>query len=139
MTSNFFYVEYPRADRNEPQASVVEARAHLPRVRVPGSTALRSAQREIFLGTAQEGILLGITRQIVIEIAQNNRLEVKYQPLKRDQLSAAQEAFITSSSRGVVPVIQIDEVMVGQGRPGPITKKLSAIYDVYVTKKAEKI
>ncbi len=92
-----------------------------------------------YLGTAQDGILLGVTRQIVIEIAQNNRLEVKYQPLKRDQLSAAQEAFITSSSRGIVPVVQIDSVIIGQGRPGPITKKLSAIYDVYVTKKAEKI
>ncbi len=92
-----------------------------------------------YIGTAQDGILLGITRQIVIEIAQNNRLEVKYQPLKRDQLSAAQEAFITSSSRGIVPVVQIDGVIIGEGRPGPITKKLSDIYDVYVTKKAEKI
>ena len=92
-----------------------------------------------YLGTAQDGILLGITRQIVIEIAQNNRLEVKYQPLKRDQLSAAQEAFITSSSRGIVPVIQIDDVTIGQGIPGPLTKKLSAIYAVYVTQKAEKI
>jgi branched-chain amino acid aminotransferase len=64
---------------------------------------------------------------------------VKYQPLKRDQLAVAQEAFITSSSRGIVPVIQIDDVTIGQGIPGPITKKLSAIYDVYVTKKAEKI
>ncbi|HEX2993931.1 MAG TPA: aminotransferase class IV [Anaerolineales bacterium] len=92
-----------------------------------------------YVGTAQDGILLGITRQIVIEIAQNNRLEMKYQPLKRDQLAAAQEAFITSSSRGIVPVIQIDGFIVGQGTPGPITKKLSAIYDVYVTKKAERI
>lgn len=92
-----------------------------------------------YLGTAQDGILLGITRQIVIELAQNNRLEVKYQPLKRDQLAAASEAFITSSSRGIVPVIQIDDVTIGQGVPGTITKKLSAIYDVYVTKKAEKI
>lgn len=92
-----------------------------------------------YVGTAQDGILLGITRQIVIEIAKSNRLDVKYQPLKRDQLSAAQEAFITSSSRGIVPVVQIDGIIIGQGTPGPITKKLSAIYDVYVTKKAEKI
>ncbi|HMB21387.1 MAG TPA: aminotransferase class IV, partial [Anaerolineales bacterium] len=130
MTSNFFYVNYPRAERNEPKANENEVRA---------SSALRSAQREVILCTAQDGILLGITRQIVIEIAQNNRLEMKYQSLKRDQLSAAQEAFITSSSRGIVPVVQIDDISVGQGVPGPITKKLSAIYDVYVTKKAEKI
>ncbi|HET9914612.1 MAG TPA: aminotransferase class IV [Anaerolineales bacterium] len=139
MTSNFFYVQYARAEQNEPKANVDEARAHLPRAQVPGASALRSAQREAVLYTAQDGVLLGITRQIIIEIAQNNRLEVKYQPLKRDQLAAAQEAFITSSSRGIVPVIQIDDVTIGQGIPGPITKKLSAIYDVYVTKKAEKI
>lgn len=112
MTSNFFYVQAAR-----PEAGA----------------------RGAVLCTAQEGILLGITRQIVIEVAQNNRLEVKYQPLKRDQLAAAQEAFITSSSRGIVPVIQIDDIVIGQGVPGPITKKLSAVYDVYVTKKAEKI
>jgi branched-chain amino acid aminotransferase len=92
-----------------------------------------------YLSTAQDGILLGITRQIVLEIAQNNRLEVKYQPLKRDQLAAAQEAFITSSSRGIVPVVEIDGIVIGQGTPGPVTKKLSAIYEVYVTKRAEKI
>jgi branched-chain amino acid aminotransferase len=112
MTSNFFYVQAAR-----PEAGA----------------------RGVVLCTAQEGILLGITRQIVIEVAQNNRLEVKYQPLKRDQLAAAQEAFITSSSRGIVPVIQIDDIVIGQGVPGPVTKKLSAVYDVYVTKKAEKI
>lgn len=116
MTSNFFYVESPRAERNEAQT-----------------------KREAVLCTAQEDILLGITRQIVLEIAQNNRLEVKYQPLKRDQLAAVQEAFITSSSRGIVPVVLVDDIIIGQGEPGPITKKLSTIYDVYVTKKAERI
>jgi branched-chain amino acid aminotransferase len=92
-----------------------------------------------YLGTAQDDILLGITRQTVIEVAQNMGLAVKYQPLKRDHLAAAEEAFITSSSRGVVPVIQIDDVIVGQGLPGPITKQLSAAYEAYVAAKTEKI
>jgi branched-subunit amino acid aminotransferase/4-amino-4-deoxychorismate lyase len=49
------------------------------------------------------------------------------------------EAFLTSSSRGIVPIVQIDGVTVGQGRPGPITKQLSAAYEAYVVKKAENI
>jgi branched-chain amino acid aminotransferase len=95
--------------------------------------------KDEILCTAQHGILLGVTRRTLIHVARVLGLEVKYQPLKRDQLKVPQEAFITSSSRGVVPVIQIDDAMVGQGRPGPITKQLSAAYDAYVLAKAEKI
>lgn len=92
-----------------------------------------------YLGTARDDILLGVTRQTVIEIARSRGLEVRYQSLKRDQLEAASEAFITSSSRGIIPVIQIDHVTIGQGSPGPITKQLAAAYDAYVLAKAERI
>ena len=95
--------------------------------------------KDKILCTAQRDILLGVTRRTVIRVARGMGLEVKYQPLKRDQLKVAREAFITSSSRGVVPVIQIDDVIVGQGRPGQITKQLSAAYDAYVLAKAERI
>jgi len=91
------------------------------------------------IGTARDDILLGITRETVIDVARSKGLEVQYQPLKRDQLAAASEAFITSSSRGIVPVIQIDNVVIGNGRPGPITKQLIAAYAAYVIEKAEKI
>jgi branched-chain amino acid aminotransferase len=122
MTSNFFYVQSPRAARS-PR-----------RVRSVAET-----KREAILGTAREDILLGITRQTVIEIAQGRGLAVRYQPLGRDQLSAADEAFITSSSRGIVPVIQIDDVTIGQGSPGPITRQLSTAYEASVIEKAERI
>jgi branched-chain amino acid aminotransferase len=95
--------------------------------------------KDKMLYTAQRDILLGVTRQTVIRVARGLGLEVKYQPLKRDLLKVPREAFITSSSRGVVPVIQIDDVLVGQGRPGPITKQLSAAYGAYVLAKAERI
>jgi branched-chain amino acid aminotransferase len=64
---------------------------------------------------------------------------VRYSPLKLDQLPAVKEAFITSSSRGVVPVVQIDDIRVGQGKTGRITKELMRAYDAYVSKKAELI
>ena len=91
------------------------------------------------LYTAQRDILLGVTRQTLIRVARSRGVEVKYQPLKLNQLSAVAEAFMTSSSRGVVPVIQIDEEKIGQGRPGRITQMLRSAYESEVLKKAEKI
>ena len=92
-----------------------------------------------YVGTARDDILLGVTRQTVIEIAKGRGLEVKYQPLQLDQLPRIDEAFITSSSRGIVPVVQIDNVTIGQGSPGLVTKQLIAAYEEYVMKKAEEI
>ena len=99
---------------------------------------LRSAQGEI-LHTAQRDILLGVTRQTVIRVARSRGVEVKYQPLKVDQLPAVKEAFITSSSRGIVPVIKIDEVTIGEGSPGKLTKMLMAAYERDVLQRAENI
>ncbi|HXD11379.1 MAG TPA: aminotransferase class IV, partial [Anaerolineales bacterium] len=112
MTSNFFYVR--------------------------PSTALRSAQGDIIF-TAQRNILLGVTRRTVIRVARSRGVEVKYQPLKLSQLTEVKETFITSSSRGIVPVIQIDEVQIGQGSVGPLTKKLMSAYESHVLNQAEKI
>jgi branched-chain amino acid aminotransferase len=92
-----------------------------------------------YIGTAQRDILLGVTRRTVIRVARGRGLEVRYSPLKLDQLSAVKEAFITSSSRGIVPVVQIDDVLIGQGRPGEITQMLISAYEENVLKAAEKI
>lgn len=92
-----------------------------------------------YIGTARDRILLGITRDTVLNIARGRGLTVKYQPLKLDQLKQVSEAFITSSSRGIVPVVQIDEATIGQGRPGPITKELLTAYEAHVLEIAEKI
>jgi branched-chain amino acid aminotransferase len=93
----------------------------------------------LYIGTARSGILLGVTRETVIEIARGRGLEIKSRPLNLDQLETINEAFISSSSRGIVPVVQIHQVTIGQGRPGPITKDLIAAYETYVLEKAEKI
>jgi branched-chain amino acid aminotransferase len=118
MTSNFFYI--PRAERS-------------------GTESATPTEREAILCTARNNILLGVTRKTVIDIARGRGLEVKYVPLKHDQLSAIDEAFITSSSRGIVPVVKIDDFTVGEGRPGPLTMQLIDSYEAYVLEKAEKI
>ena len=91
------------------------------------------------LGTARKDILLGVTRRTVLRVARGSGLDILYHALKREQVPALDEAFITSSSRGIVPVIQIDDVTVGEGRPGSVTKQLSDLYIEYVMRHAELI
>ena len=95
--------------------------------------------KDNILCTAQRAVLLGVTRRTIIYLARGRGVEVNYQPLKKNQLSDVNETFITSSSRGVVPVIQIDKVTIGQGRPGQITRMLMSAYDDHVLQPAEKI
>jgi branched-chain amino acid aminotransferase len=92
-----------------------------------------------YLGTARNDILPGVTRTMVIRAVRGRGVEVRYRALKLDQLSLVKEAFITSSSRGIVPVVQIDDEQVGQGRAGEVTRMLMAAYEEYVLRHAEKI
>lgn len=136
MTSNFFYVLSPRAERNEER---LLRRMETKRASSAGLTNISpSAQREV-LYTAQQDILLGVTRTMVIRAARGRGVAVRYRALELDQLPAVQEAFITSSSRGIVPVIQIDDVTVGRGKVGPVTKQLMSAYEKDILKNSEPI
>lgn len=73
--------------------------------------------------TPSEHILLGITRQRVMEVAASmGRLEVR--DLKASELATAQEAFLTSSTKGVMAVTRIDDLIIGTGKPGPVAAQL---------------
>jgi branched-chain amino acid aminotransferase len=76
----------------------------------------------------EAGILAGITRQTVIELAAQQSLEVRECPLHPPDLYRAAEVFITSTVREVVPVIRVDDMVIGDGRPGPVTKRVLAGY-----------
>jgi branched-chain amino acid aminotransferase len=91
------------------------------------------------LGTARKNILLGITRRTVLQVGRGIGLDILYRSLKREQVPALEEAFLTSSSRGIVPIIQIDHTQIGEGKPGKITKKLISSYSEYVLQYAENI
>jgi len=81
--------------------------------------------------TPAEGILSGITRKVVIETARPVfPLEIREVPLK--ELLAADEVFITGTSKGIVPVVQVDEVVIGNGRPGTRTIQLTKMLDVAI-------
>jgi branched-chain amino acid aminotransferase len=72
----------------------------------------------------EAGILLGITRARVLAVARSLGLSPELRPLPLDELRQADEVFISSSIRELVPVVRVDGDPVGSGRPGPTTLRL---------------
>jgi branched-chain amino acid aminotransferase len=89
------------------------------------------------LVTARTGILLGVTRRAVLRLARGQGMDIIYRAPRLDEGFA--EAFLTSSSRGIVPIISIDGSGVGEGRPGAWTKCLIDAYTAYVEERSEKL
>jgi branched-chain amino acid aminotransferase len=75
------------------------------------------------LVTPRQGILIGVTRNVVLDLARG-RFPIEERPILLDELAQASEAFITSSSKEILPVVQIDDLVIGDGRPGPHTYEL---------------
>jgi branched-chain amino acid aminotransferase len=84
---------------------------------------------QIWTPPADVGILDGITRAKVLELCRANDLPVFERRFSPEELRGADEAFITSATRAVLPVTTVDEKPVGAGVPGPITRRLMALYD----------
>jgi branched-chain amino acid aminotransferase len=70
------------------------------------------------------GILEGITRDVVIELAREADLAVHEIPLTRHDVYIADECFLTGSAAEVVPVVKVDSRKIGAGVPGPVTRRL---------------
>jgi D-alanine transaminase len=73
-------------------------------------------------------VLHGITRSAVLRFAREAQMEVEERPFTLDEAQAADEAFFTSASAFVMPVVQIDNAPVGTGTPGPVVARLREIY-----------
>jgi len=76
----------------------------------------------------QPGILVGITRASVLAAARAQGIEVAETTVRPEDLYGADEAFITSSIREVMPVVAADGRTIGSGAPGPVTKRLHEGY-----------
>jgi branched-chain amino acid aminotransferase len=70
------------------------------------------------------GLLAGITREFLFELGPAQGVPVRDAVLRDDDLFNADEVFLTSTTRELVPIVQIDDRPVGDGNPGPITRKL---------------
>lgn len=73
-------------------------------------------------------ILGGITRQTVLACAADMQIPVFERSFTLDEALGAQEAFLTSATNLVMPVVQVDAALVGRGEPGPVTTRLRAAY-----------
>ena len=73
-------------------------------------------------------ILHGITRAAVLRLAAEAQLRVEERAFAVEEAAAAREAFVTAASAFVTPVVEIDGRPVGDGRPGPITRRLRELY-----------
>ena len=80
------------------------------------------------LVTPATGVLKGITRKAVLGLAKD-MFAVEERPLPLSELLSAREVFITGTNKGVVPVVQIDDTVIGKGKPGGKTKALIEALD----------
>jgi D-alanine transaminase len=73
-------------------------------------------------------ILDGVTRRAVAELAEREGLNFIERAFTLKQALAAREVFVTSTSSNVMPVVKIDDQVVGDGKPGPLSRKLLKLY-----------
>ncbi len=78
-------------------------------------------------------ILPGITRKVVLQLVQNE-FHVVFQDIVMEEVQDLEEVFITASNKEIVPITQIDDVTIGNGKPGKRTQKVMQLFREYTTK-----
>lgn len=91
------------------------------------------SEGDIFTPPLDGRILDSITRRVVFEIiAERPEMRIREEPVTLDQLPTFSEAFLASTTRNLLPVVRIDDRMIGNGRPGPRTRVLSGLFLDYL-------
>lgn len=93
---------------------------------------------ELVTPPVSEGLLPGVTRACVLELAASLEIDSNEEPVTVDDLRSCEEAFLTNSIIGVAPLLELDGRPVGQSCPGPVTKRLQGSYRVLVDNWAAK-
>jgi len=88
---------------------------------------------EVFTPPCYSGCLRGVTRGIVMELAEGLRLNVIQEVLTRHELYTADEVFLANTTMEIMPVVEIDGRRIGEGRPGGITKRLMREFKFQIT------
>jgi branched-chain amino acid aminotransferase len=78
--------------------------------------------------TPVRGVLEGITRQTIIEICRGRDIPLDVGQVSEKDLRDADEIFLTSTAGGIIPVVRLDDRVLGNGRPGPMTVRLRDLY-----------
>jgi branched-chain amino acid aminotransferase len=95
-------------------------------------------KNKVLIAPPTDNTLRGITRDSIIQIAKDFGIKVQEKLFKKNELYAADEAFLTGTAAEVTPIREVDDKQIGEGRPGPISKKLQAkFYEVIRGKDAK--
>jgi len=86
------------------------------------------------LSTPSQGRLKGITRDTVLALAAKDKIQTKECLITRHEVYTSDECFLTGTAAEIIPVVKVDGRIIGDGRPGPITKKVMKMFTA-VTKK----
>lgn len=102
------------------------------------NTYIINAAGELITHPSDQHILGGITRDVLLKMAKKAGIPVVERAFSAEEAKRASEAFITSTSANVLPVVRIDDSDIGSGKPGPATKKLAELYLAHVLKETGK-
>ncbi len=87
--------------------------------------------------TAGSGVLAGITRKIILDLAAESGIPTSLTAVKVYEIPQLSEAALSGSSRALLPVVQIGDQVVGNGRPGPICQQILAAYNEFVAREVK--
>jgi D-alanine transaminase len=88
----------------------------------------------IYTSPKDEKVLPGITRDVVLKLAKENNLPLIEQAPSLEQLQSADEIWMSSSTKEVLPITELDGKAVGQGEPGAVWQQMDALYQAYKRK-----
>jgi D-alanine transaminase len=95
-----------------------------------------SQEGKIITRPTSNSILAGITRASLIKELEKNGIELELRSFTVDELHSAREVFLTSSTSYVLPVVKVDDQVIGNGHPGLISQKLRTIYENFMSEDA---
>lgn len=116
--------EARRADASE--ALIVDPAGHV--VEGASSNVFVWDGRALCTPPESAGILPGITRSHLLEVAESLGLPVELRPIQIEELGVVPEVFVSSSIRELLPVVRVNGRAVGEGKPGPVTRQLLAAF-----------
>lgn len=116
--------QFEAYDRGGETAAVVDAQGNI--MEGPGFNIF--AIKDSVITTPEKGVLEGITRKTAIELAAEYGYKVVQGTLDPEYARSADEVFATSTAGGIMPITQIDEKIISNGKTGPITQKLQDGY-----------
>lgn len=90
-----------------------------------------TADGKLVTRSAESGILRGITRTVLFDLAEKEQLRIEERAFTREEAMAAREAFISSATNLVMPVVMIDGQPIGDGKPGALSRRLRERYHAY--------